>query len=111
MKKIKSCKFNIDTASVEIIFRNGNMISLYVPDLENEFRTTIYSKSKMDWLVDYEPLEYAKMVIGGTMQEYLDRIDGIYHEQEQKISTQIQENSMCSENMADYLARELLMYD
>ena len=111
MKKIKSCEFNIDTASVEIIFLNGNMISLYVPELEYEFRTTVYSQSKMDWLIENEPLEYARMVLDGTMQDYLDRVDGIYHEQERQISKQIREKRGYSESMADYLAREMLMYD
>jgi hypothetical protein len=51
------------------------------------------------------------MVLGGKMQTYLDMVDGIYHEQEQKISKQIQIKQGCSESMADYLVREYLMYD
>jgi hypothetical protein len=111
MKAIKSCEFNIDTARVEVIYSNGDMLSLYVPELQYEFRTTVYSKCRMDWLIDNEPLEYARMVLDGTMQEYLDRIDGMYCEQEKTISKQIQNKQGCSESMADYLAREYLLYD
>lgn len=111
MSNIKLCEFNMDTACVEIICDNGNMLSLYVPELQYEFRMTVYSKCRMDWLIDNEPLEYARMVLGGTMQKYLDRIDGIYHDEEKRISKQIQKKKGYSESMADYLAREYLMYD
>jgi uncharacterized protein YjcR len=101
----------MDTACVEVIYANGDMLSLYVPELQYEFRTTVYSKSRMDLLIDSDPLEYARMVLDGTMQEYLDKIDGIYQEQERTISKQIQKKQGCSESMADYLAREYLMYE
>ena len=111
MNAIKSCEFNIDTACVDVVYENGSMLNLYIPMIEENFRTTNYSKMKMDWLIDNEPLEYVRMVVDGTMQAYLDRVDGIYHEQEQKISAQIQKKQSCSESMADYLAKEYLMYD
>jgi hypothetical protein len=101
----------MDTACVEVIYNNSDMLSLYVPELQYEFRTTVYSKSRMDLLIDSEPLEYVRMVLDGTMQEYLDEIDGIYHEQERTISKQIQKKQGGSERMADYLAREFLMYE
>jgi len=101
----------MDTASVEIIYINGDILSLYIPELEYEFRTTVYSKCRMSWLIHNEPLEYARMILDGTIQEYLDRIDGISYKQEQQISDQIQKKQGCSEGMANYLAREMLMYD
>lgn len=101
----------MDTASIEIVYQGGNMLSLYIPDIEFEFRTTVYSKSKMDLLLDNSPLEYAQMVLNGTMQSYLDRVDGMYHNQEKTISKQLQEKSGYTESMADYLAREILLYD
>ena len=111
MKAIKSCEFNIDTACVETIYDNGDMLSLYVPDIECEFRTTVYSECRMDWLIYNEPLEYVRMVLDGTMQDYLDRIDDMYYDQEEKISRKIQKKKGCSESMAEYLAREYLLYD
>jgi hypothetical protein len=69
----------MDTACVEIVYANGSALSIYTPMIEEALRTTIHSRSKLDWLIENEPLEYAQMVIDGTMQEYLDRIDATTH--------------------------------
>jgi hypothetical protein len=111
MNTIKSCEYNIDTACVEVIYENGSTLSIYTPMIEESLRTAAYSLSKLNWLIDNEPLEYVRMVLDGTMQEYLYRIDGVFYEQEKTISKQIQKKKGCSESMADYLAREYLMYD
>lgn len=36
MNKLISCEFNIDTASVELKFTDGSMISIYCPADEDE---------------------------------------------------------------------------
>ena len=36
MKKLISCEFNIDTASVELKFADGNTISIYCPAVEDQ---------------------------------------------------------------------------
>jgi len=97
MKIIKSCEFNIDTACIDVVYKNGSILSLYIPLIVESLRTTAYSRSKLDLLLDSVPLEYAQMVIDGTIQEYADMFDGYYHEQKKKVSDDI----MC----------EVLMYD
>ena len=111
MKSIKSCEFNIDTACIDVIYENGSMLSLYVPLIEESLQTTAYSHSKLDFLLDSDPLEYARMVLDGTIQEYVDIFDGYFHKQKNKISEQLQEKDGYSESMADDFAREILMYD
>ena len=81
MKTIKSCTFNIDNACVEIIYENGSKVIIYTPMIEESLRTTVYSRAKLDWLIENESLEYAEMVIGGTLQKYLDGIDDTSQEQ------------------------------
>jgi len=83
MSKIKSCEFNMDTACVDVIFENGGSVSIYTPMIEGAMRTTVYSRSRLDWLIENEPIEYAEMVMKGTVQEYLDLVDGV--EQSSKI--------------------------
>jgi hypothetical protein len=100
----------MDTACVDVAYENGSMLSIYTPMVEESLRTTMYSRSKLDWLIDNEPLEYVQIVLSGTIQEYLDDVDGIYHEQEQNISEQIQKKQGYSASMADYLAKEYLIY-
>ena len=97
MKSIKSCQFNMDNACVEIIYDNGSAVSLYTPMIEESLHTTVQSRSKLDWLIDSDPLEYAQMVLDGTLQKYLDIFDGYYREQKDKVS--------------DNLVHEALMYD
>ena len=36
MKEVVSCAFNIDTASVEVKYADGSMISIYCPAVEDE---------------------------------------------------------------------------
>ncbi len=35
--KVISCAFNIDTASVEVKYADGKMLSIYCPKVEDEF--------------------------------------------------------------------------
>ena len=36
MKEVVSCAFNIDTASVEVKYADGSMVSIYCPAAEDE---------------------------------------------------------------------------
>ncbi len=69
--KIKSCKFNIDTASVEILFFDGTILSIYCPDVEDEIAHTPAQRAELDWLIYNEPLTYATLVLTGKESVYL----------------------------------------
>ena len=108
MKTIKSCKFNIDNACVEIICDNGNIVSLYTPMIEESLSTTVYSRSKLDWLIENEPLDYARMVLDGTLQEYVDNIDDSTQTQFANYTKRLAERF--PPNIAEDIAREFMMY-
>ena len=108
MKSIKSCEFNIDNACIEIIYDNGNIVSLYTPMIEESLRTTLHSRSKLDWLIENEPLEYARMVMDGTIQEYVDNIDDSTQIQLANYTKRLAERF--SPNIAEDIAREMMMY-
>ncbi|MCD7724175.1 MAG: DUF6061 family protein [Clostridiales bacterium] len=65
-----SCKFNIDTASVELRFHDGTEISIYTPDVDDEICPTIPMQTEIDWLIYNEPLTYARLVFSGELEQY-----------------------------------------
>lgn len=71
MDKLISCGFNIDTASVELKYADGSMISIYCPRVEDQVADTRMQRSELDWLIYNEPLTYAQLVLSGEIEEYL----------------------------------------
>ena len=64
MKRLISCRFNMDTACVELKFSDGNMILIDTVAVENEVADNMYQRSELDWLIYNKPLEYAQLVRG-----------------------------------------------
>ena len=62
MKRLISCRFNMDTACVELKFSDGNMILIDTVAVENEVADNMYQRSELDWLIYNKPLEYAQLV-------------------------------------------------
>ena len=69
--KIKSCEFNMDTASVEVFYSDGSVLFIYCPGVEDEIAHTSAQRAELDWLIYNEPLTYAAMVLRGTESAYL----------------------------------------
>ena len=109
MTNIKSCEFNIDTACVDVVYENGGTLSIYTPLIEESLRTTVYSRSRLDWLIDNAPLEYTQMVLDGTMQNYLDDIDGIARQQIKYCTEQL--SKYYPQNISEDIMRESTMYN
>ena len=74
MNKLLSCEFNIDTASVELKFSGGSMISIYCPAVEDEVAHNMYQRSELDWLVYNDPLGYANLILNGDSEAYLKAV-------------------------------------
>ena len=71
MKKLISCEFNIDTASVELKFNDGSIVSIYCPGVEDQVAENRMQRAELDWLVYNEPLTYAHLVLNGELASYL----------------------------------------
>ena len=71
MNYIKSCKFNIDTACVEVKLTDGSMVSIDCDTVEAEYANNMYEVSELDYLIYNEPLSYAKLLLSGNIEEYL----------------------------------------
>lgn len=74
MKKLISCEFNMDTACVELRYTDGMMISIDCTEVEYEVAHTIRQRAALDYLVYNAPLEYATMIINGTINNYLKSV-------------------------------------
>ncbi len=74
MKKLISCEFNIDTASVELKYTDGSMISIYCPAIEDEIAENMYQRSELDYLIYNDPLAYADLILNGDPKAYLKAV-------------------------------------
>lgn len=70
MDRLISCAFNMDTACVELKFRDGSMIAIDTIAVENEVADNMYQRSELDWLIYNKPLEYAQLVFDGDLEQY-----------------------------------------
>ena len=71
MKRLISCRFNMDTACVELKFSDGSMIAIDTTAVENEVADNMYQRSELDYLIYNKPLEYAQLVLGGELNQYV----------------------------------------
>ena len=68
MKKLLSCEFNIDTASVELNFSDGSMISIDCTAVENKIAHNMYERSELDYLIYNDPIAYADLILNGDSE-------------------------------------------
>ncbi len=74
MKRLISCRFNMDTACVELKFSDGSMITIDINAVENDVANNMYQRSELDWLIYNKQLEYAQLVLDGDLEEKSSRI-------------------------------------
>ena len=67
----RACKFNMDTGCVELLLRDGRMISIDCTGVEDALDVTMTQRAELDWLLYNKPLEYAQMVLKGEVEHYL----------------------------------------
>lgn len=72
--KILSCKFNIDTACMELRMASGTLISIDCTVVENEVADNMYQRSELDWLIYNAPVEYADLILNGEPEKYLKAV-------------------------------------
>ena len=77
MSALVSCKFNIDTACVELRYADGEVLSIYTPGVDDSFDTTIAMRAEMDWLIYNDPLSYAELILNADPEEYLRTVTNI----------------------------------
>lgn len=58
MDKLISCKFNMDTACVDLRYADGEVISIGCIAVEDEFVYAPNARAELDWLLYNDPLSY-----------------------------------------------------
>ena len=74
MDRLISCKFNMDTACVELKFFDGSMIAIDTIAVENEVVRNMYERSELDYLIYNAPLEYNDLILNGNPETYLKTV-------------------------------------
>ena len=72
----RTCKFNMDTGCVELLLRDGRMISIDCTGVEDELDVTMAQRSELDYLIYNDPLSYADLILNGNPEEYLKNVAG-----------------------------------
>ena len=72
----RACKFNMDTGCVELLLRDGRMISIDCTGVENALDVTMAQRSELDYLIYNDPLAYADLILNGNPEEYLKNTAG-----------------------------------
>ena len=74
MRKIVSCKYDLDTACVELCLEDGTLLSIDCTAVENEVANSMYQRSELDWLINNDPLAYAELILNGEPELYLKAV-------------------------------------
>ena len=74
MKEIVSCEFNIDTACVELRFKDGSLCSIDTVAVENEIADNMYERSELDYLIYNDPVAYADLILNQDSVAYLKSV-------------------------------------
>ena len=72
------CKFNMDTGCVELLLRDGRMISIDCTGVEDALDVTMAQQTELDYLIYNDPLGYADLILNGDPKEYLKNVAGIH---------------------------------
>ena len=70
------CKFNMDTGCVELLLRDGRMISIDCTGIADALDMTMAQQTELDYLIYSDPLGYADLILNGDTKEYLKNAAG-----------------------------------
>ena len=70
------CHFNMDTGCVELVLRDGKMISIDCTGVEDALDATMVQRPELDYLIYNDPLGYADLILNGDPKEYLRNVAG-----------------------------------
>ena len=70
------CQFNMDTGCVELLLRDGRMISIDCTGVEDALDVTMAQQTELDYLICNDPLGYADLILNGELEGYLRNVAG-----------------------------------
>ena len=66
----------MDTGCVELLLRDGRMISIDCTGVEDALDVTMAQRSELDYLIYNDPLGYANLILDSELEEYLKNAAG-----------------------------------
>ena len=72
----RTCKFNMDIGCVELLLRDGRMISIDCTGIADALDVTMAQRSELDYLICNDPLGYADLILNGDPEGYLKIVGG-----------------------------------
>ena len=72
----RACKFNMDTGCVELLLRDGRMISIDCTGVEDALDVTMVQRAELDYLIYNDPLAYADLILNADLEGYLKDVAG-----------------------------------
>ena len=66
----------MDTGCVELLLRDGRMISIDCAGVEDELDVTMAQRSELDYLIYNDSLGYADLILNGTPEGHLKNVTG-----------------------------------
>ena len=70
------CSFNMDAGCVELLLRDGRMISIDCAGVEDALDVTMAQQTELDYLIYNDPLAYAELILNDEPEEYLRNVVG-----------------------------------
>ena len=68
----------MDTGCVELLLRDGRMISIDCTGIVDALDVTMAQRSELNYLIYNDPLAYADLILNGDPEEYLKNVTGNY---------------------------------
>ena len=72
----RACYFNMDPVCVELLLRDGRMISIDCTGIADALDVTMAQRTELDYLIYNDPLGYADLILNGDPEEYLKNAAG-----------------------------------
>ena len=66
----------MDTGCVELLLRDGRMISIDCTGIVDALDATMAQRSELDYLIYDDPLGYADLILNGDPEKYLKTVTG-----------------------------------
>ena len=61
---------------MELLLRNGRMISIDCTGVEDALNVTMVQRAELDYLIYNDPLGYADLILNGDPEKYLKNVAG-----------------------------------
>ena len=72
----RDCYFNMDTGCVELLLRDGRIISIDCTGVEDTLDVTMAQRSELDYLIYNDPIGYADLLLNGDPEGNLKNAAG-----------------------------------